>query len=300
MNQTKQATAPATQAAHDGLNEAPVSRLWHPALIVFVSNTCIMVLELVAGRIIAPYVGVSLYTWTSVIGVVLAGISLGNYLGGLAADRWASLRLLGVIFVIGGLCSFLVLWVEDIGYRLPSWPVVAQILLITGALFFIPSMILGAVSPVVAKLAVRDLSRTGSTLGGIYAAGTVGSIVGTFATGFVLISLFGTRTIVWGVGIILLALGALLMVGSSKRSDRAVNLLLALVLTAGAGGFVVYRGALQSRCTRETNYYCIRVTTIERGQDKLQELVLDHLVHSYTSLTNPFHLEYGYAPGVWL
>ena len=62
-------------------------------LIVFVSNVCIMVLELVAGRIIAPYVGVSLYTWTSVIGVVLAGMSLGNYLGGRLADRWASARL---------------------------------------------------------------------------------------------------------------------------------------------------------------------------------------------------------------
>ena len=71
------------------------SRLWQPNLIVFISSGCIMILELVAGRIIAPYVGVSLYTWTSVIGVVLAGISLGNYLGGVLADRWASLRYFG-------------------------------------------------------------------------------------------------------------------------------------------------------------------------------------------------------------
>jgi hypothetical protein len=67
--------------------------LWHLYLIVFISSGCIMILELVAGRIIAPWVGVSLYTWTSVIGVVLAGISLGNYLGGWLADRHASLRL---------------------------------------------------------------------------------------------------------------------------------------------------------------------------------------------------------------
>src|SRR5512135_2326822 len=79
--------------------------LWHPNLIVFISSFCTMVLELVAGRIIAPYVGVSLYTWTSVIGVVLAGISLGNYLGGRLADRWASLRLLGLVFLLGGLAS---------------------------------------------------------------------------------------------------------------------------------------------------------------------------------------------------
>jgi predicted membrane-bound spermidine synthase len=75
--------------------------LWQPNLIVFVSSGCIMILELVAGRIVAPYVGVSLYTWTSIIGVVLAGISLGNYLGGRLADRWASLPLLGGIFLLG-------------------------------------------------------------------------------------------------------------------------------------------------------------------------------------------------------
>jgi len=69
--------------------ETPVGlRLPWLILIVFISSTCMMVLELVAGRIIAPYVGVSLYTWTSVIGVVLAGMSLGNYLGGKLADRW--------------------------------------------------------------------------------------------------------------------------------------------------------------------------------------------------------------------
>src|SRR5512137_2882988 len=81
------------------------SHPWLPMLIVFISNTCMMILELVAGRIIAPYVGVSLYTWTSVIGVVLAGMSLGNYLGGRMADRWASPRLLGILFLLGGLFS---------------------------------------------------------------------------------------------------------------------------------------------------------------------------------------------------
>ena len=57
-------------------------------LVVFVASCCTLILELVAGRILAPFIGVSLYTWTSIIGVVLAGISLGNYLGGRIADRW--------------------------------------------------------------------------------------------------------------------------------------------------------------------------------------------------------------------
>jgi nitrate/nitrite transporter NarK len=176
MESTSQATERASDAAAGwvagpgtGLERHPW--LWHPYLIVFISSGCIMILELVAGRIIAPYVGVSLYTWTSVIGVVLAGISLGNYLGGWLADRYASLRLLGILFVLGGLSSFGILAVDALGRITPGdWPIVVEILALTAALFFLPSVILGTISPVVAKLAIRDLKKTGMTVGRIYAA----------------------------------------------------------------------------------------------------------------------------------
>src|SRR5438874_13129754 len=78
-------------------------------LVVFVSSCCTLILEILAGRILAPFIGVSLYTWTSIIGVVLAGISLGNYAGGQVADRWSSQRTLGIILLAGGLASLLVL-----------------------------------------------------------------------------------------------------------------------------------------------------------------------------------------------
>src|SRR5688572_3660856 len=83
--------------------------IWAAYLIVFMSSLCTLTLEIVAGRILAPYIGVSLYTWTSIIGVVLAGISLGNYAGGRIADRWGSPRTLGIILLAGGLASLLVL-----------------------------------------------------------------------------------------------------------------------------------------------------------------------------------------------
>src|SRR5213596_1143117 len=78
-------------------------------LVVFVASCCTLILELVAGRILAPYIGVSLYTWTSIIGVILAGISLGNFLGGRLADRGASARTLGTLFLLGGLAAALTL-----------------------------------------------------------------------------------------------------------------------------------------------------------------------------------------------
>jgi spermidine synthase len=264
--------------------------LWQPNPIVFISSGCIMILELVAGRIIAPYVGVSLYTWTSVIGVVLAGISLGNYLGGRLADRWASLRFLGGIFLAAGLSSVGVLAVDWLGgVALEGWPIVAEILILTTALFFIPSVILGTISPVVAKLAVRDLAKTGLTVGKIYAAGAAGSIIGAFATGFVLISWFGTHTIVWGVAVVLLLMGLLFFL-----AGRWPWLLVAVLALGTASVFVHTQGWLGGPCLRETNYFCIKVREAERGGEPVRILILDRLVHSYTSLDNPTKLVYGY------
>src|SRR5437867_11707915 len=99
-----------------------LSNPWIACTIVFVASFCSLVIELIAGRIMAPYIGVSLYTWTSIIGVVLAGISLGNYIGGRIADRWASSFTLGVLFLLSGVTALLMLlttaWI--VGYTLPA------------------------------------------------------------------------------------------------------------------------------------------------------------------------------------
>jgi spermidine synthase len=249
-----------------------------------------MILELVAGRIIAPHVGVSLYTWTSVIGVVLAGISLGNYLGGRLADRGASMSLLGLIFVLAGLASFGVLIIDRLDVTAQvEWPLIAEILLLIAALFFVPATILGTISPIVVKLSVRDLAETGRTVGRIYAAGAVGSIVGTFATGFFLISWFGTHTIVWGVSLALLALGLLLLLPS-----RWLWAVPALLIVAGISLLVLRSDLRQGPCTRETNYFCIAVRDQERSGEPVRVLILDRLVHSYSSLDDPTKLVYGY------
>ncbi len=249
-----------------------------------------MVLELVAGRIIAPYVGVSLYTWTSIIGIVLAGISLGNYVGGRLADRRASLRVLGLIFLFGGLTSLIILTVEYTVVLLPAgWGVIARILALTTILFFLPATILGMTSPVVAKLAVTDLERTGSTVGKIYAAGTAGSILGTFLTGFVLISQFGTFAIVAGVAVILTTMGVLFLTQGNLKIVAAVWLIMGIAIAINE-----QTNTFQSVCGIETNYFCIRIVQEEREEGVVRKLVLDRLVHSFNSLENPLQLTYGY------
>jgi hypothetical protein len=118
-------------------------------------------------------VGVSLYTWTSIIGIVLAGMSVGNYLGGVVADRRASPRTLGIIFIAGSVSCLLILVITDLvigqTFRLSLLP---RIVIYTTAIFLLPSLVLGMVSPLVVKLALADLQRTGNTVGTIYAFST--------------------------------------------------------------------------------------------------------------------------------
>lgn len=267
--------------------------LW-AIVIVFLSNFCIMVLELVAGRIMAPIVGVSLYTWTSIIGVILAGISLGNYLGGKIADRKASRGVLALLFILSavGSASTLVT-IQLIGpLQALEISVIASVLLIFTAVFLLPGTILGTISPVVVKLTLVDLNRTGDVVGKIYAAGAAGSIIGTFATGFFLISAFGTRLIIWSVAGSLLLIGLLIALRASRRSFRYAALLL-LVLFVLLSGFAWQRGWLSSACLRETNYFCIKVRADSDDPD-VRILSLDRLVHSYVDLKDPTYLRYGY------
>jgi spermidine synthase len=145
------------------------------------------------------------------------------------------------------------------------------------------------ISPIVAKLAVSDLTQTGTTVGKIYAFGALGSIVGTFATGFWLIAWFGTHIIVWGVAVVLVLLGLLFMLGKRWLWTSA-----AMLLIAASSVLASRQGWLESPCTRETNYFCIKVQEQEKDGEPVRVLILDRLIHSYTSLTNPTHLVYGY------
>ena len=266
--------------------------------IVFVASACTLVLEIAAGRLLAPYLGVSLYTWTSIIGVVLAGISLGNYLGGHVADVAGSRRILGLLLAAGGVASLAILpfTTTELLELVPrGLPVVARIVLLTAILFLVPSALLGMVSPVVVKLTLADLGRTGHIVGRIYAWSTLGSIAGAFLTGFALIPWFGTKRVVFGVGLILVVLAA--VTGEFFRRPgwaRAVDAMVVVVLILTLGQ-IHFRDALSAWCLRETSYYCIRVTSeLEADGHSYQVLSLDRLIHSYNSIEDPIRLHYPY------
>ena len=183
-----------------------------PSATVFFSSGCIMTLGLVASRLVARDLGSSLYTWTSILGIVLTGIAVGNYLGGRIADRHHARRALAVLFgLASGACVGIIVMNNAVGdwmwlWRL-SWP--AHVFIHVLLVFLVPSTLLGTIAPVVAKMALDRGLPTGRTIGDIYAWGAAGGIAGTFLAGFYLISTFGSVTIIWGIGAALLAMAVL-------------------------------------------------------------------------------------------
>jgi spermidine synthase len=205
---------------------------------VFLAGGALLSLEIASSRVMAPYFGNSLFVWGALIGVVLAGLSVGYWVGGVVADRWATTPVLvGVL----GLSALLVLaipfvdgWILE---QVVSWnpgprmnPVVATI-----AIFGAPSVVLGTVSPIAVKLLARSLERLGRTAGRLFAVSTAGSIAGTFATAFFLIPELGTDQLIATLAVVLLLAAA--AVALVERLVLAS--VLSLVVAAASFGAVV-------------------------------------------------------------
>ena len=147
---------------------------WLAGSVVFFTSGSVLVLEILAGRLLAPYVGVRLETYTSVIGIVLAGIALGTWLGGRLADRVDPRRTLGPLMVAGGgLAMLSPAIVHAAGHPALGSP--GDIVGLATIGFFAPAAVLSAVNPTVVKLQLRDLDATGRVVGRLSAIGTAGA-----------------------------------------------------------------------------------------------------------------------------
>jgi MFS family permease len=262
--------------------------------LVFIASAAVLVLEILAVRMMAPYVGISLETYTGVIGIVLAGISLGTWAGGRLADRIEPRRSLGPIMILGGALALLAVpLVRAVGDATEGSGRNATIVMLAVVGFFAPAAVLSAVTPTVVKMQLRDLGETGRVVGRLSSLATAGAIAGTFVTGFLLIAALPTRPIVLGVGGVLVILGAALWLWVGRRRDP----LAAGVLSLAVAAAVIALSGGPGPCQWESAYFCGRVE-----QDPLRPsgryLILDTLYHSYVDLKDPRYLDFSYARAI--
>jgi spermidine synthase len=236
-------------------------------IIAFFSGTAVLVIETIGVRILAPYLGAAYIVWVNIIGVILAALAAGYWVGGVAADR--TKKLLSPLFFFSAVAVSIIPFArhalpmlgEQLGIRMGSF--IASLMLFAPA-----SMLLGMVTPYLVKLATVDPGRIGEYSGSIFAASTIGSIVATFSTGFLLIPNFSTTQILWGVVALLLALAAYtsLPVKAVKAPLALVPLALLFFETLGpsASARLLYE--------KDSQYYNIRV--VERPAFGIQQRVL--------------------------
>jgi spermidine synthase len=276
---------------------------------VTICGAAVMCLEMMAFRILPPNFGSSLYVWGSIIGVFLTALSLGYYFGGLAADRWPHLHLLGLVIFLGGLLvppiplaqQPLAEWVLGL---IPSeqWSSLVYALHLFGP----STVLLGAVSPIAVRLASRDVARVGNVAGRLYALSTAGSIFGTIFTAFYWLNWWGVRAITSCIGWIMVGLGSVLLIAAAvhrrqARSpvSRQAASVLALLLVPGAAvaqNSVVY--------SKDTMYHRIRVEDNGRwrelkfDRESQSGILKQDPLRSMYPYTDAFHLAMVYRPGL--
>ena len=229
-------------------------------LIVFTTGACVMMLELVGSRVLAPYLGTSIVVWTNLIGLILGCLSIGYWWGGVLSDKEPNWRTFAGIIFLSGVCvgvvgvlkgqalDLVVSLTNDI--RLGSF-------VSTIVLFGPPSVLLGMVSPYAVKLKLHTLATSGTTVGQLYAISTIGSIAGTFLAGFILIATFGHTKILFLLSLVLFLTS---MVAAPKDSTRGKGLAIMLAVLGGFMAPAIDALAFEkSIATLDTRYQHIRI-----------------------------------------
>ncbi|MFC8847784.1 MULTISPECIES: fused MFS/spermidine synthase [unclassified Micromonospora] len=276
------------------------------AFLVFFSSGAVLVLETVSLRLVGPYVGVTLEVTSSVIGIALGAIAYGAWTGGWLADRRDPRALIAPALVLAGIATAVTLPVVRYAGEVLRGGAASAVLLLTALAVFVPAALLAAVTPLVVKLQLADLRRTGQVVGRLSGIGTLGGITATLLTGFVLVAALPSSLILLALAVLLggtgLGLGAYLhrqgRVGLPGPGGGRTGLpgpgrtkaVLAVLGLAGAGLTTV----APNPCDVETAYHCASVET-DPARPSGRTLLLNSAQHSYVDLADPTHLEYAYT-----
>jgi spermidine synthase len=255
--------------------------------LAFLTGFSIMVIELTAARIIAPIIGSSIYTWTSIIGIILLGTSIGNHIGGKIIDKKNSPLSLAKALMAASLLTLYVPIMANLGTHiiyLTLTPFISAISL-SIFIFISPAIAIGLIYPMLAKHLMLDTQKIGSDAGALSASLSAGSIAGTFLTGFFFIGYIGSMKTLSIVSMILLICSILIIKGFK---NKVIYLVLYILL------FTLY-SELRTNINKNTNdiyskesdYYTIHVADRKlAGYGETRILFLDADSHSMESLSN--------------
>ena len=268
-------------------------------LTVFVCGALVMIYEIIGSRILAPYIGTSTYVWTSLIGIILAALSLGYWLGGKLADKKPDIKVLAlVIFGAGGLVSSTILLQDVILTIIASSAAGLEIKSIAAALLlFAPASVLfGFVTPYAVKLKMSSLEDSGKVVGRLYALSTVGSIVGTFSAGFFLIPFVGSAKTLYLIGASLIGLSVVLAPFALTRFNIGVLILFALGVGLGEAKFYFLRRTMNLHDV-DTEYSRVQVfeTTDNKTGKPIRAIATDPYFIQSAIFLNDDELVLNYA-----
>jgi len=279
---------------------------WQIRFTVFASGAIVMSVEMMASRLFAPSFGDSVFVWGSLIGVIMLALAIGYWQGGKRADKNPNYYTLSHITMLAGFfvilipsaSPFVLELVQLIGLGETYGPLFASIVLLS-----IPTMLLGMVSPYAVRLSTENIIKVGSTAGNLSTINTVGSILGTFFTVFILIPNFGTREILLSLGVVLIGIS---LMGRNWRDWLIVLILVSILIFPDVvmggklhviGGTTVYR--------TESPYSTL--TVVDKTND-IRTLYLNNMPHSAMYLngseksvyeyTDYFNLGFGYNPNI--
>jgi len=198
----------------------------------FISGALVMIFEIIGARLLAPFIGTSFYVWTSLIGFILASLSIGYYWGGKWIDKYPKAELLAYSFLGAGISLLTVFLIKD---DFLHW-VIAHVrgikasAIIASFILFVPaSVFFGSISPMVAKLLLKDIETTGKTMGSVFTYSTIGSLLGTFLAGFYLLPSFTLSSILAAITIISLIPAIIIFIYHKKWIFAGISFI-ALIL----------------------------------------------------------------------
>lgn len=267
-------------------------------LVVFICGAAVMILEMVGSRMMAPYLGTSIIVWTSLIGIILGFLSLGYWLGGKLADIKPSYKIFSLVILLASLFVFLTIFIQGAVLsfiQTRSFNIYLGTVFSAVILFGLPSVLMGVVSPYAARLKIKSLDHSGEAVGSLYALSTLGSIIGTFAAGFVLIPFLGTIKILYFLSLGLLLASLLAYSGhllKFKVAAAFLIFLLSFIPFSQFGDKVMAdidtkysRVLLEKEEDKDTGEPILKLSTDPFGDqsamfldpDKKEELVFDYL-----------------------